>query len=364
MQYRLLGRTGIKVSCLSLGAATLGTRWGPRWTMTRTEADELIDTALDRGINFYDTANVYNGGESEAWLGAALKRLSARSRVVVSTKFGYRTDPRDANSGGCSRRTMFASVDRSLRRLQTDYVDVLYMHLWDRVTPVEETLAAAADLVADGRIRYFALSNVPGWYAGRAEALCEGRGWQPPAAVQVNYNLLVRSTEHEFLPFARERDMGLVAWGPLANGLLTGRYEVDPENRRVIGAGRVTETFGTGDVDPFRPLVPKVLALLRKLSAELGCTPGRLSLAWLLARPEVSSVVLGVSSVAQLLDNLAALEVDCPTDALAALDLASAEPVPYPYTFLDDELQRELVHGPNSPFPRSTALTTDGGPSR
>ncbi|GAA2794779.1 aldo/keto reductase [Kitasatospora paracochleata] len=347
MKYRQLGRTGLKVSGLCLGVATFGTRWGPRWTMSRAEADEVVDTALAHGVNFFDTANVYNGGESEVWLGAALRRLSARDRVVVSTKFGYRTDPRNVNSGGCGRTSMFASVEKSLRRLQTDRIDVLYMHLWDRVTPVEETLSAAADLVAGGKIRYFALSNVPGWYAGQAEVLCRWRGWQPPAALQLNHNLLVRSAEHEFFPFARLTGTGIVAWGPLANGLLTGRYRIDRAERRITGPGRVTETFGTGDVDPFRAGVPEVLALLGKLSGELHCTPAQLALAWLLSKPEISSVALGLSSPDQLVENLKAIDLTPPLEALAALDQASAEPVPYPYTFLQDDLQRELVHGPD-----------------
>lgn len=313
--------------------------------MTQSEADAVIGTALSHGINFFDTANVYNGGESEEWLGKALKRQLVRDRVVVSTKFGYRTEPRNANGGGCSRKAMFTSVDRSLRRLNTDYIDLLYMHLWDRITPVEETLAAASDLISSGKIRYFGLSNVPGWYLGQADVLCNWRGWPRPAAVQLNYNLLVRSIEHEFLPFVRLSGLGLVCWGALANGLLTGRYRVDLEKREVLGSGRLTESFTTGNVDPFEEVVVRVLSCLARLSSEIGHTPAQIALAWLLHKPEIASVALGASSQTQLLDNLESLKVMLPFDALAELDQASAQPIPYPYTFLDDGLQA-LVHGP------------------
>lgn len=178
MEYRRLGRTGIRVSVLSLGTATLGSQWGPRWSMEPTEADALIGTALEHGINLFDTANVYNGGESEEWLGRALKQRSARDNVVLSTKFGYRTDHCDVNSGGCSRRAMTSAVEKSLTRLGTDYIDLYYVHLWDRVTAVEETLETAIDLIAQGKIRYLGLSNVPGWYLGYADGLCAGRAFR------------------------------------------------------------------------------------------------------------------------------------------------------------------------------------------
>ncbi|CQR66122.1 aldo/keto reductase [Streptomyces leeuwenhoekii] len=342
--YRLLGRTGLKVSNIALGVATLGSQWGPRWTMPASDADALLGVAIDHGINFFDTANVYNRGESEAWLGRALNSRAARDRVVIATKCGYRTDPRDVNSGGCSRKNMFASVERSLRRLGTDYIDLLYLHLWDGVTPVEESLAAAADLVASGKVRYFGLSNVPGWYAGQAEAMSRCRGWPVPAAVQLNYNVLERSIEHEFFPFAEMTGVGLVAWGPLANGLLTGRYRIEVQERRIVGDGRVTETFTTGDVDPFRPIVPQAIQCLSELAAETGRSPGQLALTWILSKSHITSVAVGVSSREQLLENLAALETSLAPEAIARIDRASHQTTPYPYTFLAEDIQ-ELVHG-------------------
>ncbi|MBC6446013.1 aldo/keto reductase [Actinokineospora xionganensis] len=344
MRYSLLGRTGLKVSVLSLGAASLGSRWGQRWTMSRPAAEHLVGAALDHGINHFDTANVYNMGESEEWLGAILHGLSARERCVVSTKFGYRTSPDDPNSGGAGRKNMYTSVERSLRRLRTDYLDVLYLHLWDRVTPVEETLEAASDLVRSGKIRHFGLSNVPGWYLGAADAMGRNTGMTTPAAVQLNYNLLTRAAEPEFLSFQRYSGIGLVAWGPLANGLLSGRYTIDAAGRRISGGGRLTETFTTGDVDPFNPVVSRVLRCLTALAARLGHPPASIALAWLLRKPEVTSVLMGVSTIEQLNENLAATEVPLDDEALTEIDQASLEPPVHPYPFLTDELQ-ELVHG-------------------
>jgi aryl-alcohol dehydrogenase-like predicted oxidoreductase len=311
--------------------------------MPEASSDALVGMALDSGINFFDTANVYNGGESEQWLGKALSRRSVRDRVIVATKFGYQADPRDLNSGGSGRGAMLAAVDRSLRRLGTDYIDLYYLHLWDGVTPAEETLAAAASLVASGKIRAFGVSNVPGWYLGQAQVLCRWRGLPPVAAVQMNYNLLERSVEHEMFPLIG-RESALVSWGPLANGLLAGHYDIDLAAREIRGKGRLTETFGTGDLDPFQEVVPRVLGCLAELSAELGCGIAQLALAWLLHKPELTAIALGVSSPEQLTGNLAALDVALSADMMARLAAASARPVPYPHTFAGPEYL-ELVHG-------------------
>ncbi|WP_424185812.1 aldo/keto reductase [Actinokineospora sp. G85] len=339
MRYRLLGRTGLKVSALAVGTAAMGSRWGSGWSMPAERADALVGAAVDAGVNFFDTANVYNNGESEEWLGRALRAHSARDRVVLATKFGYRADADDVNSGGSGRRTMTAAVDKSLRRLGTDWIDLCYLHLWDGTTPVEETLDAAATLVEQGKIRHFGLSNVPGWYAGLAAGLAAG-GRPSVAAIQLNHNLLVRSVEHEFVPLARTTGTSLVCWGPLANGLLAGRYRLTPD-RRVEGPGRLTQSFGTGNVDPFA--AAGVLEALAGVSADTGHPQAAIALSWLLNRPHVTSAVLGVSSADQLAQNLGALDLDLPEDATARLDAASAPPVPHPYDFLAPDLQR-LVH--------------------
>lgn len=242
---------------------------------------------------------------------------------------------------------MVKAVDSSLQRLGIHTIDLLYVHLWDMVTPPEETLSAAAELVADGKIRYLGLSNVPGWYLGACDALGRATTLPRPAAVQLHHNLLVRGLEGEFYSFVDFRNTGLVCWGPLANGLLAGRYQVDRDRRTITGTGRLTETFSTGDVDPFDAVTERVLRCLAELSADTGHHPAQLALAWLLTRRQVSTVLLGVSTEQQLIDNLSAAELDLPDEAVDRLDTASGRPPEHPWTFLTDEVQ-SLVHGPRS----------------
>ena len=260
----------------------MGSRWGPRWTMSATDADRIVGTAIDHGINFMDTANIYNGGESEEWLGRALAAHRARDRVVISTKFGYRRSASDLNSGGAGRASMVSSVESSLRKLQTDHIDLLYLHLWDRVTPVEETLRAVADLCSAGKVRFFGLSNVPAWYVGQADATARLSGLPRPVALQLNYNLLERSVEAEFFSFVRHTGVSVVAWGPLANGVLADKYDIDVEHREVRGPGRVTENFTTGDIDLFRREVRPTLEALRAVATSTGLSPAIVALAWVL----------------------------------------------------------------------------------
>jgi aryl-alcohol dehydrogenase-like predicted oxidoreductase len=347
MRRRVLGWTGLKISEFSLGVATFGSRWGAHWTMSRSDAARVLDCALDHGIDHVDTSNVYNQGESEAWLGELLRRPGCRDRLTVATKFGYRTSPTEPHSAGCGRSAMNKAVDSSLRRLGIDTIDLLYVHLWDMLTPPEETLSAAAEIVTAGKIRYLGLSNVPGWYLGSCDALGSAISLPRPAAVQLHHNLLVRGHEGEFYSFVDFRNTGLVCWGPLANGLLTGRYAIDRARRTITGAGRLTETFSTGSVDPFDPVSERVLGCLAELSAETGHPPARLALAWLLTRRQVSTVLLGVSSEQQLVDNLAAADLALPDEVVDRLNRASDRRPEHPWTFLTPEVQ-SLVHGPQS----------------
>lgn len=343
MEFRTLGATDLRVSRLSLGVATFGSSWGPHWTLSLEVAHRILDVALGHGINYFDTANVYNRGESEEWLGTLLKTLRARERCVISTKFGYRTNLVGANHGGSGRATMMRAVEASLRRLKTDYIDVYYLHLWDRTTPIEQTLQAATELVEQGKIRHFALSNVPSWYFARADCLAACHGWTPPVAIQLNYNLLTRAMEPEYDSMLDVTKAGLVAWGPLANGLLAGRYVVDRETRTVRGQGRLTEAlFSTGQIDPHAEHVERVRRELDTLCEETGHPHAVLAIGWLLARPRVASVLLGVSAPAQLLENLGAPSV-LDAEVLRRLDRASEVPPRPPYGFLETELLETLV---------------------
>lgn len=313
--------------------------------MSESEATRAFDFSRAQGVNFFDTANVYNQGESEEWLGRRLRGVP-RAEVVISTKFGYRYDPRNPDSGGSHGTAMQAAVEKSLRRLGLDCIDMLYLHLWDCLTPPEVTLQAALQLVRQGKIRYFCLSNVPGWYAGCVHGLLNGTGVSL-GALQINLNLLVREPEAEFFVFARHARVPLIAWGPLANGLLSGRYEVDLNARELTGAGRMVSNFCSGTLDPFQPRVVSVLETLRHLSAQSGCSPSVLSIAWLLSKPDISCVAVGFSSADQLAENLSAAHHDIDSEVFKTLDTASAVPCLYPYTFLEPEMQK-LVHGERS----------------
>lgn len=351
MEFRTLGVTDLQVSRLSLGVATFGSSWGPGWTVSPEVARQILDVALDHGINYFDTANVYNRGESEEWLGMLLKARRVRARCVISTKFGYRTHPVGASHGGSGRATMMRAVEASLRRLKTDYIDVYYLHLWDGTTPAEQTLQAATELVEQGKIRHFALSNVPSWYFARADCLAACHGWTPPAAIQLNYNLLTRAMEPEYDSMLDVTRAGLVAWGPLANGLLAGRYVVDRKTRTVRGQGRITEAlFSTGHVDPFAEHVERVRRELDALCEETGHPHAVLAIGWLLARPRVASVLLGISAPTQLLENLGTPAV-LDDEVLRRLDCASEVPPRPPYGFLATQLLDTLV--------RPRAETTD-----
>lgn len=342
---RMLGSTGVSVSRLTLGTANFGSRWGPHWTLEKEEAKRLVAKAYAHDIRAFDTANVYNQGESEAWLGEILTELRLHDKVTVSTKFGYLTNPNDVRSGGSGRAPMQRAVEISLKRLRTEALDILYLHLWDRKTPIEETLSAAADLVASGHIRSFALSNVPSWYLARAALLCRDCCLHGLAAVQLNYNLLTRHLELDFEDLLTVSGIDMIAWGPLANGLLSGRYDLDVSARTLAGEGRLTgAAFTTGTVDPFMPVVASTLAELGKVAQESGLQPAQIALSWLLSREPPTSIVVGVSSEQQLSDLLDARECRLDGAFLDRINAASRPTIPYPQRFLEPDIQ-VLVHG-------------------
>lgn len=346
MDYRRVGRSGLKVSALTLGVANFGSRWGTHWTLEKAEAGRLLDMALEAGINAFDTANIYNNSESEDWLGELLVARGERSRVILSTKAGFRSNSKDPNSGGAGRINLMKAVDASLKRLRTDYIDLFYLHLWDCQTPLEETLDTLDLLVAAGKLLYFGFSNVPSWYVARAEMRNHLLGKSPPIAVQLNYNILSRHIEVDYLDHVADlAGVGVIAWGALANGLVSGRYTVNLDDQTIVGHGRINDAaFTTGTEDPYQAHVPATLNALQHLARETGHSMSQLALAWLL-RKNLSSVVLGVSSEVQLCENLGAARIRLDDTALALLDAAGLPTTNYPHTFLQDDIQT-LVHGP------------------
>ncbi|MFF1379833.1 aldo/keto reductase [Streptomyces sp. NPDC058308] len=342
--YRLLGRSGLRVSPLALGAATFGTEWG--WGAEQEEARKLFDLYVERGGNFIDTANTYTDGSSERLLGAFAREH--RESLVLATKYSTLRRPGDPNSGGAHRKSLFASVEASLRQLDTDYIDLLYLHVWDFTTPVDEILRGLDDLVRQGKVLYVAISNAPAWQVSRMQAIADLRGWSPLVALQIEYNLIERAGERDLIPMARELGLGVVPYSPLAGGVLTGKYTRDD----LTGTGAVPGVPGESARKSFNlalgTLTERNLAVadaVKEVARELGRSPAQIGLAWTLSNPAVTAPVIGARTPAQLEDNLGALEVDFTASHLARLDEVGAIGLGYPHDLLAGDHMRKVTAG-------------------
>jgi aryl-alcohol dehydrogenase-like predicted oxidoreductase len=347
-EYRLLGRTGLRVSPLALGAMTFGRslRGTADWGAGEDAARAIYTRYLDTGGNFVDTANVYAGGASEELLGKFFAETGTRDRVVLATKFTNTLDPTDPNAGGNGRKNILASLDGSLRRLGTDYVDLYWLHLWDLVTPVEEVMATLDTLVRSGKVRAIGLSDVPAWYATKAQLLAQHRGWEPVAALQLEYSLVERNIEREHVPAAADLGLGIVPWSPLAGGFLTGKYTRAGDT--AAGAGRMSAMAGMafatkGHEDAHWAVHDELVTV----AAELGRTPAQIALNWVATRPGVDATLIGARTPEQLDDNLAALAFDLPAELRTRLDEVSAPPAVHPYNLFDPAVRaRTGLGGP------------------
>ncbi|WP_405912642.1 aldo/keto reductase [Streptomyces sp. NBC_00963] len=340
--YRLLGRSGLRVSPLALGAATFGTEWG--WGAEQAEARKLFDLYVERGGNFIDTASTYTHGSSERLLGEFTR--DNRESLVLATKYSTLRRPGDPNSGGSHRKSLFASVESSLRQLNTDYIDLLYLHMWDATTPVEEILRGMDDLVRQGKVLYVAISNAPAWQVSRMQAVADLRGWSPLVALQIEYSLIERAGERDLIPMAREMGLGVAPWSPLAGGVLTGKYSRDD----LLAAKGVASGDGTRKSVTIAKgaLTERNLAIVdvvKEVATELGRTAAQVGLAWTLRNPDVTAPTIGARTPAQLEDNLGALEVDFTASQLARLDEVSAIELGFPHDMLASDVARTLIHG-------------------
>jgi aryl-alcohol dehydrogenase-like predicted oxidoreductase len=290
-------------------------------------ANDLVARAIEGGINFFNSADVYAGGESERILGKAIG--AKRRDVVIATKLGNRMSPALIDSG-LSRQHVFAAANASLERLGTDYIDVYLVHKVDTLTPIEETIEALEDLVRAGKVRYVGFSNWSAWQAAKAVGIQRARGWTPFRAAEMYYSLVGRDLEHDVVPFCLDAGVGVMAWSPLAGGFLSGKYT------REKPKGGSGDRLGGFDFLPYdRQRGYDLIDLLRKIGEKRGATPAQVSLAWLLTRPAVSSLLIGASSAAQLGDNVAAVDVKLAAEDLAALDTATKPTQPYPNWFTD-----------------------------
>jgi aryl-alcohol dehydrogenase-like predicted oxidoreductase len=306
---------------------TFGEDWG--WGSSVAESEDIISRFMERGGNFIDTANVYTKGHSEKIIGDFVGRDHARrDRVVIATKFFGNLFPGDPNGGGAGRKTIVSSCEQSLRRLQTDYIDLYWMHCWDRLTPVEETMRALDDLVTSGKVRYIGFSDTPAWKVSQAQTIAQLRGWTPLVALQIEYSLLERTVEGELIPMAREMGLGVTPWSPLKSGVLSGKYT--RENAASVKADRgerVTQNLGE-----------KVYGIIDELIAigkELGASPASVALAWVQGRPGVASTIIGARRLDQLDQNLAALALALNADQVARLDKLSKPTLGFPMQFLN-----------------------------
>jgi len=325
MRIRTLGRTGLRVSELCLGAMTFGM---PGWGCNEAESLRLVDRFLDAGGNFIDTADAYSGTISEEICGKAM--ANRRTQVVLATKCTMPVGS-GANDKGASRKHIRESCDASLRRLKTDYIDLYQIHCEDLATPLEETIAALDDLVRAGKVLYVGASNFRAYRLMKALAIADRGGRSRFVSLQPQYNLIIRTIEREHFALCQEEGVGIITWSPLAAGMLTGKITRDhkPPESRLAQRDMVFYRFY------FTERSHRIVDVLKDCAREASCTPAQLALAWQLAKPEVTSVIIGVRSQEQLGDNLAATSVTVPPEVHAKLDEASAPPPEYPGAFID-----------------------------
>ncbi|HSH76514.1 MAG TPA: aldo/keto reductase, partial [Longimicrobiales bacterium] len=323
--YVTLGRSGLRVSPLCLGAMTFGEDWG--WGSSIADSEAILARYVERGGNFIDTANAYTKGHSEKIIGDFVRKGGARrDQLVIATKFFANLFPPDPNAGGASRKSLTAACDESLRRLRTDYIDLYWMHLWDRFTPIDETMRALDDLVSAGKVRYIGFSDTPAWKVAQAQVTAAFRGWTPLVALQIEYSLIERTVEGELVPMARELGLGVTPWSPLRGGVLTGKYTRENKDTVEPGRGDRVKAFLT---ERTFTIVDELIRIAR----EHESTPAAVALAWVQSRPGVDSTIIGARTMDQLESNLDALSVDLSPADVEALDAVSEPTLSFPMPF-------------------------------
>ena len=319
MKYRVLGKSGLRVSELGLGAMTFGAK---DFGVEIDESRAVYEAFRKAGGNFIDTANGYSGGRSEEFLSEFI--AGDRDRVVLATKFTIPMRSRDVNAGTNSRKNMMESVEASLKRLQTDFIDLYWVHAWDDLTPSEELMRGLDDLVRAGKVRYVGISDTPAWVVSRSNTLAELRGWTPFVGLQIPYSLIERTVERELLPMAKALGITVTPWGAVGSGVLTGKYNSDPEARgRAKASGRVTS----------RSL--EIASVVVEIAEEIGRTPAQVALAWVRQGDADIVPLVGARVVGQLEENLACLEFALSDEQMARLNKASHVELGFPRDFLE-----------------------------
>jgi len=333
MRYKLFGSSGLRVSEICLGTMTFGEEWG--WGANKEESRKIFEAYAEAGGNFLDTANRYTEGTSEKYLGEFI--APERERFVVATKYSLFMRPGDPNSAGNHRKNMVQSLEASLKRLNTDYIDLYWLHAWDFTTPVEEVMRALDDLVRAGKILHAGVSDTPAWIVAQANTLAALRGWTPFAGLQIEYSLIERSAERDLLPMARAFDIAVTPWAPLGGGLLTGKY--NPGKAKEKEEKRMSPTSARLNERNFR-----IAKEVGKIAEEIGCTPAQVAINWVRRQKGVIVPIVGARNVSQIRDNLKSLEYHLSEEHLKRLDEASRIELGFPHEFLRRGYIQKLLY--------------------
>jgi len=336
MKYHLLGNSGLRVSEAALGTMTFGEDWG--WGTAKDEARKVYDAFREAGGNFIDTANLYTNGTSETFLGEFTK--GHRDSIVLATKYTNAAPGNDPNAAGNQRKSMFQAIDASLKRLQTDYIDLYWLHIWDQITPVQEVMRGLDDLVRQGKILHAGISDAPAWWIAQANTLAEMRGWSPFVGLQIEYSLIERTVERELIPMAKSLNIGVTAWSPLAGGVLTGKYHGQGNAKD----GRLSNEMMKSFI-PEEERANRIVAAVKSVSQQVGRSMAQVALAWLRYRPVPVIPILGARKLSQLQDNLASFSLQLSSDQLKTLDEASRIELGFPHDFYAREMVRTFAYG-------------------
>jgi aryl-alcohol dehydrogenase-like predicted oxidoreductase len=338
MRYKLLGSSGLRVSEFCLGTMAFGEDWG--WGASKQESGRIVNAFAESGGNFVDTADAYTNGTSERYVGELLG--ADRDEFVLATKYTLSRNRQDPNGAGNHRKSLVHALDASLERLGTEYIDLLWVHIWDFLTPVEEVMRALDDQVRAGKVLYIGISDTPAWIIARANAIAAQHGWSPFSAVQAQYSLVERTAERELVPMAQALDLAVTAWSPLGMGVLTGKYDSDAVesdddarlNRPDTGAaGLLTERNF------------EIAREVRQVASELGASSAQVALAWLRTRPGVVLPIIGARTESQIRDNLGVLEIELSREQRDRLDRVSAIDLGFPQAFINGVRETPFVLG-------------------
>ncbi|MEH2314869.1 MAG: aldo/keto reductase [Nostoc sp.] len=338
MKYKLLGKSGLRVSELSLGTMTFGEDWG--WGASVDESRKIFDAYVEAGGNFIDTANGYTNGSSEKIVGELIAK--ERERFVVATKYSFPLQMNDKtgnpNASGNHRKNLIQSLEASLKRLNTDYIDLFWLHAWDFTTPIEEVLRSLDDVVRQGKVLYIGISDTPAWIISQANTIAKYQGWTQFVALQIEYSLIQRTPERDLLPMAKALDLAVTPWSPLGGGVLTGKY--NKPSQEGDEQGRVTSLGG--EVSEKNLAIAKVVS---EVAEKIGHTPSQVALAWLRAQSGVIIPIIGARKLTQFQDNLASLNVSLSPEHLQRLNEVSQIELGFPHDFLQNDVIRDRLFG-------------------